>query len=316
MTRPTKPEMIESARESCAATAVGIPARACRLATEEKALEEHRSSADNYALGHTPQDIQRLLLLGRIYQTFTRRAFAEAGITTGMKVLDIGCGPGEVSLIAADMVGETGSVLGVDASADMLQVAKARAQAAGHAHVSFIAADLRTLTLDEHFDALVGRFILMHLPEPEATLHHLTQCVRPGGIVVFQEYDLSSHEDASSPSAPLWEQARKLSTLPWQRAGGNIHAGMQLPSMFHAAGLPVPHLAYEAAIGADRDWPGFEMQAADVRMFLPLIVQSGLATEEEIDIDTLAERLREETVSRSRAARLPVVVSAWARTSL
>jgi SAM-dependent methyltransferase len=278
-------------------------------------LDEHSSSADNYVLGHTPQAIQRLLLLGQIYQSFTRRAFAEAGITTGMKVLDIGCGPGEVSLIAADMVGATGSVLGVDASADMLQVAKARAQTAGYAHVSFIAADLRTLTLGQQFDALVGRFILMHLPEPEAVLHHLIQCVRPGGVVVFQEYDLSSHEDACSSSAPLWEQARKLSTLPWQRAGGNIHAGMQLPSMFRAAGLPVPHLTYEAAIGADRDWPGFDMWAADVRMFLPLIVQSGLATEEEIDTDTLAERLREETGSRSGAARFPVVVSAWARTS-
>jgi hypothetical protein len=51
-----------------------------------------------------------------------------------------------------------------------------------------------------------------------------------------------------------------------------------------------------------------------VRTFLPRIVQSGLATEEEIDIETLAERLCEETVGHGGAARLPVVVSAWART--
>lgn len=278
-------------------------------------MQERRISADNYLLGHTPQAIERLLRLGEIYQPFTRQVFAEAGITTGMKVLDVGCGPGDVSLIAADLVGATGSVLGVDASADMLQVAQTRVQAAGLAQVSFLAADLRTLALDRHFDALVGRFILMHLPEPEAVLRQLVHCVRPGGIVAFQEYDLSSHEDAFYPPSSLWEQTWHLSAGAWQRAGGNIHAGMQLPSMFRAAGLPAPYMRYEASIGADRDWPGFDMRAADVRTFLPLILQFGLATEEEIGIDTLAERLREETVSRGGAARLPVLVSAWVCTS-
>ena len=278
-------------------------------------MHERNQSADNYLLGHTPRAIQRLLLLGQICQPFTRRVFAEAGITTGMRVLDVGSGPGDVSLIAADLVGETGSVLGIDASAAMLQVAQTRAQAAGFGHVSFLAADLRTLALDQSFDALVGRFILMHLPEPKAVLHQLVRSVRPGGIVVFQEYDLSSLQDSSYPPSPLWELARRLSTLPFERAGGNLHAGMQLPAMFRAAGLPAPHMSYEASIGADAHWPGFEMRAEDVRTFLPLIQQFGLATEEEIGIDTLADRLREEIVSQGGAAHLPVVVSAWARTT-
>jgi SAM-dependent methyltransferase len=298
-----------------AATGVSAAVRGFTLAIEETTLQERSVSADNYLLGHTPQAIQRLLRLGQIYQPFTRRVFAEAGITTGMKVLDVGCGPGEVCLIAADLVGETGRVLGIDASAEMLQVAHTRVQAAGLAHVSFMAADLRTLALDEQFDALVGRFILMHLPEPEAVLRQLIQYVRPGGIVAFQEYDLSSHADAFYPPSALWEQASRLSTLAWQRAGGNIHAGMQLPSMFRAAGLPAPHMRYEASIGADPDWPGFELRAADVRTFLPLILQYGLATEEEIGVDTLAERLREETVSHGGAARLPALVSSWVRTN-
>ncbi len=277
-------------------------------------MPEDSSSADNYLLGHTSWAIRRLLRLGQIYQPFTRRMFVEAGITGGMQVLDVGCGPGEVSLIAADLVGAAGRVLGVDASAEMLEAAQARAQAAGLTQVSFIAGDLRNLTLDQQFDALVGRFILMHMPEPEAVLRHLVQYVRPGGIVAFQEYDMSSQADAFCPPSSLWEQVWRWSTLPWQQSGGNIHAGMQLPSMFYAAGLPAPRMSYEASIGADRDWPGFEMRAADVRTFLPLILQFGLATEEEIGIDTLAERLREETIGRGGAARLPVVVSAWTRT--
>jgi ubiquinone/menaquinone biosynthesis C-methylase UbiE len=278
-------------------------------------MNEHTSSADNYLLGHTPFAIQRLLRLGHIYQPFTRSTLIEAGLTTGMRVLDIGCGPGDVSLIAADLVGETGQVLGIDASSDMLEVARSRVQAAGLAHVSFLAADLRTLSLEEPFDALVGRFILMHLPEPASVLRHLLPCVRPEGIVAFQEYELSSHQDAFYPPSSLWEQTYRLTTLPFQQAGGNLHAGMQLPAMFAAVGLPAPRMRYEASIGADRDWPGFNMRADDVRTFLPLILRFGLATEEEIDIDTLAERLREETVGHGGAARLPVLVSAWSRTA-
>ena len=276
-------------------------------------MPEHSSSADNYSLGHTPFAIQRLLRLGQTYDPFTCSMLMEAGLTTGMRVLDIGCGPGAVSQIAAELVGETGSVLGIDASSDMLEVAQSRMQAAGLAHVSFLAADLRTLTLDQSFDALIGRFILMHLPDPASVLRHLLSHVRPGGLVAFQEYDLSSHQDACYPLSSLWEQTYRLTTLPFEQAGGNLHAGMQLPAMFQAAGLPAPRMRYEASIGADRDWPGFAMRADDVRTFLPLILQLGLATKEEIDIDTLAERLREETVGHSGAARLPILVSAWTR---
>jgi SAM-dependent methyltransferase len=278
-------------------------------------VKERDSLGDNYLLGRTPRAIQRLLLLGQICRPFTHHVFMEAGISTGMSVLDIGCGPGDVSLIAADLVGKTGHVLGIDSSADMLQVAQTRVQAAGLEQVSFMMADLRDLTLDQQFDVLVGRLILMHMPDPEAVLRRLVQAVRPGGIVVFQEYDLSSHEDAFYPSSSLWEQTWRLTTGSFERAGGNLHAGMQLPTLFHTAGLPAPHMRYEASIGADRDWPGFEMRSEDVRMFLPLIKQFGLATEEEIDIDTLADRLREETVNHGGAARLPVVVSAWARSN-
>jgi tRNA A58 N-methylase Trm61 len=139
--------MIEFERELFSMAATWSTAQGRRPTPEEKTLHEHSSSADNYVLGHTPWAIQRLLRLGQIYAPFTRRMFAKAGISTGMQVLDIGCGPGEVSLIVADIVGETGSVLGVDASADMLEVARTRAQAAGLTQVSFLAADLRNKRL-------------------------------------------------------------------------------------------------------------------------------------------------------------------------
>ena len=274
-------------------------------------MPAQQSPGDNYLLGQTPEAFQRLILMGQLFNPFTGRLLTEAGITTGMSVLDVGCGPGNVSMLAAEFVGETGHVLGVDANEEVLQLAQARAQAAGLKHVSFRAEDVVHLTLEQEYDAIIGRFILMHLPEPAAVLRRLTDHLRPGGVAAFQEMDLSSHGDASYPPSPLWEQAGYWCTQAFQQAGGDLNAALKLSQMFLEAGLPAPQLRYEAAIGSEPAWLGFEWRAETVRVFLPLIEKFGLGTAEEIGIETLAERLRAETVRQRGVARTPILVSAW-----
>ena len=275
--------------------------------------QSQNEAPENYLLGQTTEAIQRLLVQGQMLNPFTRRVFEAAGITRGMRVLDVGCGPGDVSLIAADLVGETGSVLGIDGSVESLQLARTRAQKASLTQVSFLAEDLLSLTLDQEYDAIVGRLILMHLPEPAAVVRHLAQHLRPGGIVVFQEYDLSSHSAAFYPPSPLWEQVWTWCTQPFHQAGGELAMGMKLYGTLLEAGLPSPQMRYEADMGAGPDWVGYEWWAETVRIFLPLIQKFGIATEQDIGMETLAERLREETVSRGGVARGPVLVSAWVR---
>jgi SAM-dependent methyltransferase len=276
-------------------------------------MSEVQPSAQAYLLGQTAEAHQRLLVQGRMVNAFTRRVFEEAGLTRGMKVLDVGCGPGDVSLIAAELVGETGSVLGIDQSEEPLQMARSRAQAAALTQVSFQVGDIRHVTLDQEFDAIVGRCILAHLPEPSVVLRQLTEHLKPGGIVVFQEYDLSTRTNACYPPSPLWEQVWNWSTQAFQLGGGELEMGMKLPGALLEAGLPVPQICYEAAMGAGPDWFGYEWRAETVRIFMPLIKQFGIATEEDIGIETLADRLREETVSRRGVARGPALISAWTR---
>lgn len=276
-------------------------------------MQQQQPPGENYLLGQTPEAFQRLILTGQLFNPFTRQVLTEAGITTGMRVLDVGCGPGNVSMLAAELVGETGHVLGIDANEEVLQLAQARAQAAGLQHISFRAEDVLNVRLEQEFDAIIGRFILMHLPEPAAVLRRLLDHLRPGGVVAFQEMDLSSHGDASYPPAPLWEQAGYWSTQAFQQAGGDINAALKLYGMFLEAGLPAPQMRYEAAIGSEPDWLGFQWRAETVRVFLPLIEKFGLGTAEEIGMETLAERLRAETVSQRGVARTPILVSAWVR---
>jgi SAM-dependent methyltransferase len=276
--------------------------------------QSHNSAAETYLLGQTPEARQRLLVQGKMLNAFTRRVFEDAGISRGMKVLDVGCGPGDVSVIAAELVGETGRVLGIDQSDESLQMAHSRAQEASLTQISFKKSDILHLTLDQEYDAIVGRLILMHLSKPSVVIHQLTEHLSPGGVVVFQEYDLSNHTNAFYPPSPLWEQVWIWSTQPFQRAGGELEMGIKLPGALLEAGLPVPQICYEAAMGAGPDWIGYEWWAETVRIFMPLIEKFGIATKEDIGIETLADRLREETVSRGGVARGPVLVSAWVRT--
>ncbi len=81
-------------------------------------------SASSYVLGHADVEVQRLLLQGRLYDDYTEHALRLAGLRPGMRVLDIGSGPGNVSFVAARLVGPTGSVLGVDAAPEMVELAR------------------------------------------------------------------------------------------------------------------------------------------------------------------------------------------------
>ena len=271
------------------------------------------SETQSYALGHAPREIQPLQVQSQLLKAFTRRLFEDAGITPGMKVLDVGCGAGDVSLLAAEFVGETGSVLGVDNNPSVIQIAQARVQQAGLPQVSFLAAAIGDLTLDESYDAIVGRLILEHLPLRTASLEQLLHSLRPGGVVAFQEYDLVGFADATVPFSPLWEQACQWVIQVFQQVGVELRMGMQLYATFLEVGLPAPSLRYETALGGGPAWPGYQWVADAVRATLPLILKFGIASAEEVGMDTLADRLREEVVSQGGVARLPALVSAWTR---
>src|SRR5262245_2676904 len=104
-----------------------------------------------YVFGHAPQELARLEAQARIIDPVTRRFFEAAGITPGMRVLDCGSGAGDVAFLAADLVGETGEVVGADRSAAALETARRRAEGRGLRNVSFVAGDPALLTFDRPF---------------------------------------------------------------------------------------------------------------------------------------------------------------------
>ncbi|MGH2510279.1 MAG: class I SAM-dependent methyltransferase, partial [Ktedonobacteraceae bacterium] len=127
----------------------------------------------HYVFGHSTRETDQLQLQSRLLFPATQQFLKKAGLTQGMKVLDVGSGAGDVALLIADLVGPTGQVVGVEKNPKILETARARAQAAGATHVSFLEGDLTTLQVEQKFDALAGRYILQHLHEPVGTLRRL-----------------------------------------------------------------------------------------------------------------------------------------------
>jgi SAM-dependent methyltransferase len=295
---------------------LGEPGAACAVALHDPARRTRANSepAPAYAMGRSEAEERRLQRQAALHEPDTRRLFEAAGIGAGMKVLDLGSGAGDTALLAAELVGPTGRVVGVDANAAILETARRRAQDAGYPNVEFLAGDLLEVPLDDDFDAIVGRLILCHLPAPAATLRALLPHLRPGGVAAFHDLDLTT-DGASWPPSPLHQQV-----LAWGRAalaygGVEIATGTKLHRIFLDAGLDAPELQVYALMGGSRpfieEYTGYVVDT--VRTLLPLLVKGGIATEEEVGIETLAERYCAELVGQGSVIRSYLFMGGWAR---
>jgi SAM-dependent methyltransferase len=266
-----------------------------------------------YLMGRGDAETERLMVAARALNPFTRRLLRDAGLTEGMRVLDVGTGAGDVALLAAELVGPTGRVVGLDADPRILRTAFDRGQAAARDNVSFIAGDLRDVRTEGPFDAVVGRLVLMYVADPAGAVRHLADQVRPGGVLAFADYNLTAGSCRTSPATPLWDRAWGWIVETAARAGIPAEMGFSLRRVFLEAGLPEPTLALESYVGGGPDSLAYTWMAESVRSMLPLIERFGVASAGEVDIDTLAVRLRDAALAVDAVGTSPDLVSAWVR---
>jgi SAM-dependent methyltransferase len=268
--------------------------------------------SDSYALGRSTEETRRLMRQAQIYGPITRQFLVSSGIGTGMRVLDVGSGAGDVALLLADLVGPRGRVIGVEMNRTILETARARVDAVGWTNVTFLDGDVTSIVLDDDFDAVVGRWILMYLPDPAGVLRGLVGRVRPGGIIAFLENDFT-YPPTTFPPAPLHQQVMRWTTPPPGNPGPDQQMGSKPHQAYLEAGLPAPQLRLDAPVGGGEDWPGYAYVADTVRSLLPMMEQMGLVSAEDVDVDTLADRLRAEALGLRGVQMLPIVMGAWAR---
>jgi SAM-dependent methyltransferase len=266
-----------------------------------------------YVCGHGPGELARLESQGAFFEEITRHFFQKAGLTRGMRVLDLGCGAGDVSFLAAELVGPTGLVLGVDRAAEAIATARARAEAHRLAHIEFRQADLAGLTLSSPVDAVVGRFVLMHQADPARTLGQAARLLGPHGLVAILESHLAACVAGvhSHPHAPAYDSALRWMVEVIEAAGAHPDMGLRLRQTFLDAGLPSPDLWLQARVEGGPDAAIFRYTAESVRSMLTLAERLGVPGSAIGDVDDLERRLREEVVSSGGVLTSPLVVGAW-----
>ena len=180
----------------------------------------------SYVLGHTDQELERLVTQARLIDPITRRFFLGAGLAPGMRVLDVGSGAGDVSFLLAELIGATGDVVGVDHSPIAIRTANARKASRALANVSFVEGDPAELKFERPFDAVAGRYVLMFHPDPAAMLHRLATHLRPGGILVFHEPDWDGAR--SRPPVPTYDRLCQWLVKTFVQSGADPHMGAKL----------------------------------------------------------------------------------------
>ena len=255
-----------------------------------------------YAMGHTDRERRRLSLQARFLNPLTQDFFVRAGIRPGMRVLDLGCGVGDVSLVASRLVGPGGSVTGIDMDASAVEVARERAQAEGLSHATFVHSDLLSFTTAAPFDAVVGRLILIHTPDPAAVIRRAVSLLAPGGIVALQEGAFNRSALAGLPR-PEWDRTVEAITASMTRLCKHAAVGVQLWRLLTDAGIVDIQSRGEVAVDGSPDTLMFEWLAETARS----IVTDGL------ELDGLPERLRAEMMETGGSAISPILYAVSGR---
>lgn len=268
------------------------------------------TTSTEYLLGHDEKELARLEHQAGMLAPATRAILRLAGVERGMRVLDLGSGAGDVAFEAAALVGPAGSVVGVDESAKALRYAAVRAEQRELGNVTFIHDDLHTVRIEDRFDAVVGRLILLYTPDPAEILRKFAALVRPGGVVAMMEYEMTA-------GGGLPQTALSLRTLDWiceafRRSGLDPSLGARLGAVLRAAGLEPTVMGLQGYLEPGNP-AGPRLAAETVRTLLPVIERTGIATAAEIDVDTLEERLAADMSLLGTIFKPPTLVGAWAR---
>jgi SAM-dependent methyltransferase len=275
-------------------------------------MVEYTDPAKSYVLGHSGKELERLNAQAQLIDPITRQFFREAGLVTGMRVLDIGSGAGHVAVLAAELVGDAGEVIGTDTAPTAIARARARAEALSSNNVSFREGDPANMDFDQPFDAVIGRYVLMFQPDPAAMLRAVARHARSGAVIAFHEPDWVGVR--SSPPVPLYDECCRWIIETMRLRGADMSMGIKLCGTFIAAGLPAPSMRLQSLIAGgseSRDQVRFKTDLAET--LVAEMQRLGVANAEQIGIETLADRITNEVVARHSVIVGRSEICAWCR---
>ncbi len=212
-------------------------------------------------------------------------AFLLPHLQPGMSLLDVGCGPGSITIGLAEAIAP-GEATGLDVSADSIEAARSAAADRGVTNVRFDVGDAYALPFkDGTFDAAFCHAVLQHLADPLAALRELRRVLRPGGVIGVADADHDSM--LLWPRDPLIERSLVvLESLRAQRSSGDPRVGKRLRTLLHQAGFSrsagSATVAYDGTAEATRIAGEWQARYLEAQPLIDYASALGLASRDEI----------------------------------
>ena len=236
---------------------------------------------DAYILGTDQEELRRLEIQHKVWQSEAERGWKIAGFKTGDSLLDLGCGPGYCSMELANIVGKTGEVIGVDQSDAFIKYLE---------HLK----DQKTLpirpllaTFDELYlenkslDGIYCRWALAWIPNPKEILAKLKRYLKPGSKVVIQEYYYwTSHR--TQPEKPNLKKAISAALKSFKESESEIDVGKHLHQWFDELGMKITNARLMPKLATPSSdawkWPKTFYES-----YFPRLIKMGYLTNQDMD---------------------------------
>ena len=183
---------------------------------------------ETYTHGHAPATVRQ----HGLRTAEEAAAFLLPELRPGMRLLDVGCGPGSITRGLAERVAP-GPVVGLDLSRETLAAARDDAAVRGLENLRYEEGSVYELPFpDDSFDVAYAHQVLQHLREPGAALREMLRVVRPGGLVAVRDVDWGTA--AYWPHDPWIDRFVEVHLKTWRRNGGEPLMGRRLRALFNA----------------------------------------------------------------------------------
>ena len=177
----------------------------------------------------------RLSVVARVMAPTTERLLDRFEPLGELTVIDAGCGGGDVSFELAERVGPNGRVIGFDLDEIKLASAREEAEQRNASHVEFYKGSVMEKWPAEGAALVYVRFVLTHLPVPEALLFRAMEALSPGGMIVVEDVDFGGH--FCDPDCPAFSRYSELYAEAARQRGADAFIGRRLARMLDTAGF-------------------------------------------------------------------------------